>query len=327
MHRVVFSSDELPAELDSEARFKLWRDLYVARHGEADMASQADLPFTAEAEFVSLGPLFLARFDVAVRRVARTRRQVAADARDDFIIGFNRGGPQSYVQRGREVVETGRGGLFYTNAEPGEGRAQHRAAIVGLSLPRAMLLDLVTGAEDMVGTPLDPANPAVRHLGRYLDFLLESDDLGDNAGHDDVLATTILDLVALALGANRDATEAARLRGLRAARVHAILAEIKTGFSDPAFTVRNVAAKLHLAPRYVQNLLSETSANFTERVLELRLQKARSMLSDPRHDRLKVSEIAYACGFNEISYFNRCFRRRFGATPTEFRGRNGRALS
>jgi AraC-like DNA-binding protein len=44
------------------------------------------------------------------------------------------------------------------------------------------------------------------------------------------------------------------------------------------------------------------------------------MLSGPRHDRLKVSEIAYACGFNEVSYFNRCFRRRFGASPTQFRG-------
>ena len=54
--------------------------------------------------------------------------------------------------------------------------------------------------------------------------------------------------------------------------------------------------------------------------MELRLQKARGMLSDPHHDRLKISDIAYACGFNEVSYFNRCFRRRFGATPGQFRG-------
>jgi AraC-like DNA-binding protein len=47
------------------------------------------------------------------------------------------------------------------------------------------------------------------------------------------------------------------------------------------------------------------------------------MLADRQHDKRKVSEIAYACGFNEVSYFNRCFRRRFGATPTEFRSGNG----
>ena len=44
------------------------------------------------------------------------------------------------------------------------------------------------------------------------------------------------------------------------------------------------------------------------------------MLADRCHDGMKVSDIALACGFNEVSYFNRCFRRRFGASPTQYRG-------
>jgi AraC-like DNA-binding protein len=94
------------------------------------------------------------------------------------------------------------------------------------------------------------------------------------------------------------------------------------GYADPAFSVRHVAARVRLAPRYVQNLLVETGASFTERVLELRLQKARRMLADRSHDRMKVGDIAYACGFGEVPYFNRRFRRRFGATPTEYRKEN-----
>jgi len=31
-------------------------------------------------------------------------------------------------------------------------------------------------------------------------------------------------------------------------------------------------------------------------------------------------DIAYSCAFNDLSYFNRCFRRRFGAAPSQFRG-------
>jgi len=57
--------------------------------------------------------------------------------------------------------------------------------------------------------------------------------------------------------------------------------------------------------------------------MELRLQKARCMLASRRHDRMKVSDIAYACGFGEVSYFNQAFRRRFGASPTQFRGSKG----
>nr|WP_079592090.1 helix-turn-helix domain-containing protein [Bosea thiooxidans] len=41
--------------------------------------------------------------------------------------------------------------------------------------------------------------------------------------------------------------------------------------------------------------------------------------------RLRVGEIALACGFDDVSYLNPAFRRRFGALPTQFRGRGGRA--
>jgi transcriptional regulator GlxA family with amidase domain len=53
------------------------------------------------------------------------------------------------------------------------------------------------------------------------------------------------------------------------------------------------------------------------------MQKARRMLTDRRNDHLKVSEIAFACGFNETSYFNRCFRRRFGDAPLNYRSGQG----
>jgi transcriptional regulator GlxA family with amidase domain len=107
---------------------------------------------------------------------------------------------------------------------------------------------------------------------------------------------------------------------LRAARLQEIVAEIRAGFADPEFSVQSLAGNLGLTPRYIQDLLQETGSSFTERVLELRLQRARAMLADPRHNRLRVGEIAAACGFNEIPHFNRRFRRRFGATPTQFRG-------
>lgn len=82
---------------------------------------------------------------------------------------------------------------------------------------------------------------------------------------------------------------------------------------------RKVARKLGLSPRYVQDLLQGTEAGFVERTAELRLQKARRMLRDPACDLMAIAEIAYACGFNEVPYFNRCFRKRFGASPRAFR--------
>jgi AraC-like DNA-binding protein len=43
------------------------------------------------------------------------------------------------------------------------------------------------------------------------------------------------------------------------------------------------------------------------------------MLRDSRHRERPVSAIAFACGFGDLSYFNRAFRRRYCATPSDVR--------
>jgi AraC-like DNA-binding protein len=54
-------------------------------------------------------------------------------------------------------------------------------------------------------------------------------------------------------------------------------------------------------------------------VLEQRLLLARRfLLQESSRDR-KVSDIAYTAGFNDLSYFHRAFRRRFGMTPSDMR--------
>jgi AraC-like DNA-binding protein len=45
------------------------------------------------------------------------------------------------------------------------------------------------------------------------------------------------------------------------------------------------------------------------------------MLASPRFCGRKIADIAFSCGFGDISYFNRKFRQRFGASPREVRER------
>src|SRR5688500_17686106 len=87
-----------------------------------------------------------------------------------------------------------------------------------------------------------------------------------------------------------------------APRACTTFAALKADFADPAVSVASLATKLALSPAYLQRLLYDTGASFTERVLELRLQKARAMLASASHRRSRISEIALACGFSEVSY-------------------------
>ena len=114
---------------------------------------------------------------------------------------------------------------------------------------------------------------------------------------------------------------------VRSGRRQAVLAEIAGSYLNPALSVETIAAKLGLSRRYVFALLRESGTGFSDRVLELRLQAAFAILRDPDRAALRVSEVAYAAAFNEVSHFNRCFRRRFGTTPTNVRAASGSGLS
>ena len=50
-----------------------------------------------------------------------------------------------------------------------------------------------------------------------------------------------------------------------------------------------------------------------------RLKAARRMLDDPAQDHLKVTDVAFGCGFSDLSNFTRAFRRKYGETPKAVR--------
>jgi AraC-like DNA-binding protein len=82
-----------------------------------------------------------------------------------------------------------------------------------------------------------------------------------------------------------------------------------------------------MTPRYVHLLLEETGRSFSEHVLDRRLCLSQCLLTDPNRASVKISNIAFECGFTDLSYFNRTFRRRFGATPSEMRAASVRGKS
>ncbi|MDQ6432501.1 AraC family transcriptional regulator [Mesorhizobium sp. LHD-90] len=333
MQRLLLSSDALPHGIDDRARIGAWHDAYGDRFGSVGMSYRKDVAFSANCLLAAFGDLGFMSFNGTLERVSRTSRNVAADPRGDFLLGFPRGGADAVVvQRGRDV-HCGTGQVVITsNAEPMETQVGPGSTIawLGLSVPRARLLDVVADADDVVSRRLDPGAPSMRHLMRYLCLLAAPDAPDSDPALGAHIERTLLDLVSLALGARGDHAYVARERGLAAARLDDILAIIRRRFADPGFEVADVAdvadvaRRLGVSPRYVNALVHDTGRSFAERVMELRLQKAREMLTDMRQDRMKIIDIAFACGFNEVSYFNRCFRRRFGSAPSGLRGaRNG----
>ena len=71
--------------------------------------------------------------------------------------------------------------------------------------------------------------------------------------------------------------------------------------------------------RYLHKLFESEGITYSEFVLGQRLARAHCLLTNPLHSRRAISTIAFELGFNDLSYFNRTFRRRYNATPSEIR--------
>jgi AraC-like DNA-binding protein len=110
-----------------------------------------------------------------------------------------------------------------------------------------------------------------------------------------------------------------RARGSGAARLRAIKADIVENAASRELTIAAIAARHRVTPRYVRKLFEGERVTFSKFVLGERLARVRRTLGDPRHAADTIGAIAFACGFGDLSYFNRVFRRQFGATPTAVR--------
>jgi transcriptional regulator GlxA family with amidase domain len=170
----------------------------------------------------------------------------------------------------------------------------------------------------MVGRELKPGG-ALSLAMDYSDLLLRHPGAVEEAGM--AIASHLLDLAALGLGARGDVAARADRGGLRAVRLRAVLGILERRFPEPDFSAQKLAAAAGLSERYVNELLFEAGASFTMRLTELRLRRAADLLAVGAQRR--ISDVAFECGFNDLSYFNRCFRRRFGLTPTAARGAKG----
>lgn len=86
--------------------------------------------------------------------------------------------------------------------------------------------------------------------------------------------------------------------------------------ADPV-GLNEVAKAMHVSTFYFCKMFKKaTGITFTDYLGRVRVEKAKNLLLNPH---LRVSEIAYAVGFQSLTHFNRVFRELTGESPTSFR--------
>jgi AraC-like DNA-binding protein len=273
--------------------------------------------FHAEANVRELPGLGIGSWACSNLKIARPRELL--DDNDDLVLTIITSGNTRASQRGRDIELSPGQAVLQSSAEAGNMVVPTSPSrFVGLRLPRAALASLVDNPEDMLIRPLPANTEAMRLLALYIRELDDSYQLATSELRGAVVRH-LIDLGALIIGANRDGAEVAEDRGLAAARLSAVKADISDNLSYGDLSLPAVAARLRLTPRYIQRLFESAGSTFSEFVLGQRLARAHRLLTDPRHSGSTIGTIAFEAGFGDLSYFNRTFRRHYGATPSDIR--------
>jgi AraC-like DNA-binding protein len=191
------------------------------------------------------------------------------------------------------------------------------SAAVALRLRRSALRTLLPNVDAIVARPVPHSTPALRPLLRYLRVLQESRPPRDPEV-ERVAVMHVYDLLAFAFRPARDRAEDAREGDMCAAMLQAVKAEMLENLHRGDLSVHEVAARYGLKPRNLQRLFEREDTTFTDFVLSQRLMQAHRTLSHADCTRT-ITSVALGAGFNDLSYFNRSFRRQFGCTPSKVR--------
>lgn len=308
-------------DVSTRAGLERWREVMGHAVLKLDLELLEERPFASRVRARSLAGVSIARASKSGLRMVRSRAHL--DGNDNVSLHIAMGGSWNLAHRGASAALGPGTAALVLNDEPATVECPTPTTAVCIQFPRRALDARVRGVADRL---LQPAGgEALQLLVDYVD-LLESRPAPRSAALAHAASVHILDLVALVVSPRPDGWAAAENGGARAARFRRVERYVQANATLPDLSVSEVADRHRVTPRYVQRLFEvEARTTFTRYLLDLRLAEAHRRLVEPASAHRSIAAVAYDVGFTDLSHFNRAFKRRFGARPSEVRAEATRA--
>jgi AraC-like DNA-binding protein len=298
-------------------RFDAWREELMLRVIRVDVDVPDKANFRTRLRILNLPNIAIIERRSTPSVIKRTQNLVR-DGDDAFVFTLPWRGTVE-IRGGADEARVGPGEAIITPLdEVGSLRTPLGVRGVSLRIARKAALSLAPEAERLVNRPVPLDEAAFAILSSYVVSLMSAP-----RGLDPSLASLadqqVRELLAHVFDPSGDLARAQTYGGIKAARLQAVIRDIGRSLGEPDLSAASVGRRLHLSERYVQQLLEGAGKSFSAYVREMRLKRARRLLSDPLIAHLRIADIAAMAGFNDLSHFNRVFRSHFGQTPSDSR--------
>ncbi len=313
MDTITFSSSEFEPEFRGTAIEHMWSDQLRM---DIDFTG-ANRPSFKMKALALPNVLSLSAFSGTASQLTRNPSQ-AATCENDLILCVADGANVRVSKSGDKRVYTPGDAHVWLADRSTTCEVDSDYSAFMLSIPSNFILKTGVDLERILAKGIPTNHAEMRMLTGYTATLIrELDQIKPETI--DHAAAHLRDLALLALSSAQEKAHIDSGASIRAVRLARIKADISENLLRPELSVEWIAAREGISPRYLRDLFSLEQTNFTDFTLFMRLQRAYQLLTDPRQCRRRVSEIAYECGFGDLSYFNRRFKRCFDVTPSEIR--------
>jgi AraC-like DNA-binding protein len=325
--KIVFNSAELDG--DNASRKDEWLASLSSGYARLHADPAVDIPFNGELKIALLDEISVGTIHGTVTTISRTAADIAAGNTDNVVLLWNAGACPTRVEQGGVSVDLPEGSsVLIEQCEP--SWIKLRAAtceLLAVQAPRRRVRSRFPDLENRFMIPISERSATMPLLRAYTNVLLEQSPAGNSLlarsapEHIIDLIGAVVDTTRTGPGNDSGGTAAgfARRRGIAAARLYAIKADIREHLDDSDLSITRLAARHGISPRTIRSLFESDHTTFTEFVLAQRLAQVHRRLVDPRFAGHMISTIAFEAGFGDLSYFNHAFRRRYGATPSDIR--------
>lgn len=289
-------------QVDGAQRLRYWNDVAVQTFGEISVAPLGPA-FSARMARVRVGPMLLADVTSTAARILgceseRTRRP-------GWFLLLNETGTSRLWQAGRETsLDEGDFTILGTDSPYGiEFRGPNRTRVLHLpagflALPLGRLV-----ARRVASGSADPVTTLVRALAQA-----GNEASGAPGGDLDLLR---VELARLAANARR------RKPASMLTWQSTVATQLATHCVDPTLTPATLASRLGISLRFLHRVFAGTGRTAEASILEQRLLRAARQLRD--RPAARITEIAFDCGFGDLSRFCHAFRQRFGRSASAWR--------
>lgn len=261
------------------------------------------------------GGLELARIANDLDVIRRDRQDIRADYGESLFLLVQLEGVCGIEQYGRQSVIAPGDCILVDSASPSVfhfgGKFSNHLSV---HLPRQMLFSSKSVRFE-VSRRLEAGDPMSAML-RALVAKLVGTDAGDRrAPH---LRQLLFDATRQAFAADGD-DDRARPSDSACGRLEIVQILIDRHLTDQRLTPQWLADTIGISLRTLQDDFNTLGTTATSLIRTRRLHLARDQLrqSRPADAGPTIAAVAYSSGFNDISYFNRCFKRAFDCSPKD----------